>query len=197
MEIARIDVKVSARFDRPYEAFLPVLHDWVARGALGEIWVDVAPYLHVSHGPCVVAVAHHGLYVLDERDGVPGIRYQTRRPRDPERPRLPVEDRVAEGVGRVLAAARALREACGDGAVVVDPMRWTVGIPDRLAAPPDDEVSWAEGRVAVERAVARALGAASVRCTPDGDARRGLRWHVTAEGIGSHPAAPVERGASA
>ncbi|RMG94782.1 MAG: hypothetical protein D6705_15245 [Deltaproteobacteria bacterium] len=182
MESTRIDVKVCGRFGRPLEAFLPALHGWVATGALDETWVDVAPYLHVPDGPGIVVVAHHALYGLDQRDGIDGLRYQTRRPREPRRSRRPLEELVTEGIARVLAAASDLRERCGDDALEIDTSRWIIGVPDRLNAPADDEVAWAEGRIALERAVSTALGAAAVRCVPDTDARRGLRWRVAAQG---------------
>ena len=181
MKTHRIDVKLCARFRAPLEHFLPTLHTWVAEGALGEIWVDVAPYLHVPNGPGLVAVAHHGLFALDQRDGIDGIRYQTRRPRDPDGPALDVEAQVAYGVERVLAATVRLRARHGPEALDVDPHQWFVGVPDRLLAPPD-EVAWAEARAAVERAMARATGATAVRCDPDRDARRGLRFAVGLEG---------------
>ena len=58
----------------PVNTFHKLFNQWI-RDWPEEIWVDVADYSHLYHGPVMVLVAHDANYSLDAEEGRPGLIY--------------------------------------------------------------------------------------------------------------------------
>jgi hypothetical protein len=109
------------------ELFVPVFHDWIRRGAVEGLLIDVARYAHVHHGPGIMLVGHEGDYSIDLSEGRPALRYTAKRD-------LPeaTSDAIAFVLGRLLGAAAQAADVSGGQ---VETGALTVEIRDRLQAP--------------------------------------------------------------
>jgi len=128
MSLQRISISISlADAGVDPEHFVPVFHDWIRRGAVEGVLVDVARYAHVHRGPGVLLIGHEGDYSVDLSAGRPALRYTLKRDAD-DSPR----ELAARALRRLLAAAAEAAEALG-----VEPAgaRLTVEVRDRLRAP--------------------------------------------------------------
>jgi hypothetical protein len=110
--------------------FVAIFHDWIKRRALDELLIDVADYGHVHRGPGVLLVGHAADYYLDLGEGRPGLLFSKKR----EAPA--VEDRLADGFRRALAACELLEKE----PELAGRLRFSTGevlfrINDRLRAP--------------------------------------------------------------
>jgi len=85
-----------------FDPFVVVFHDWIRRGALSELVIDVADYSHVERGPGVVLVGHASDYYIDNADGVPGLLYSRKRAAPPP------DERLKDACRRAVTAARLL-----------------------------------------------------------------------------------------
>lgn len=85
-------------------ALVPVFHDWIRRGVLPELMIDVASYEHVPHGPSVLFVGHGSDYFYDEGKGQPGLLYSRKRQAPPPGERLADAVRRAVHVAHLLEA---------------------------------------------------------------------------------------------
>ncbi len=108
------------------ETFVPIFHDWIRRGAVEGMLIDVARYGHVHQGPGVMLIGHEGDYSIDLADGRPELRYTLKRDNDGTPAEL-----VTRALGRLLGAADAL----GQADVAVGRGELTVRVFDRLRAP--------------------------------------------------------------
>jgi hypothetical protein len=119
------------------ESLVPVFHEWIRRGAVEGLLLDVARYAHVHHGPGVLLIGHEGDYSVDLAGGRPGLRYTLKR----DAPGTPRE-LVARALRRLSGAAAELAEAPG---LAADPSELTVQLIDRLRAPNTPETLAALG----------------------------------------------------
>ncbi len=108
------------------ETFVPIFHDWIRRGAVEGMLIDVARYGHVHHGPGVMLIGNEGDYSIDLADGRLALRYTLKR----DNAGTPVEI-VTRAAQRLLGAADAL----ANSGVLTDRDEVTVRVFDRLRAP--------------------------------------------------------------
>ena len=131
------------------ERFVPIFHDWIRSGLLGEVLVDVARYGHVRHGPAVILVGHLSDYAIDLSEGRPGLLTTRKRGAADD------ADRISNVARHALRAADLLeRQAPG--------LRFATGelllrAPDRLHVPNSPETFEAE-RAGLQRDLAPLFG---------------------------------------
>lgn len=145
---------------------VPLFHDWIRRGAVPGLLVDVADYSHVKHGPGVILVGHDLDYALDLSEGRPGVLCRWKRG-----PEETAADRLAAALDGALKAAAELEAASAfalASAPHVDRAEALVSVEDRLAAP-NTEGSLDALRPAVDEAVARVTGAPPRSVTRTGE----------------------------
>ena len=151
MSLQRISVAVplADRETKPAE-FIPVFHDWIRRGAVEGLLIDVANYSHVHNGPGVLLIGHEGDYSIDTADGHPALRYSMKRDQQGEPREL-----VARAFRRLQGAAAESEKDSGRG---VNANEITVRIYDRLAAP-NSSAAFEELRPVIEGGIQDVLGA--------------------------------------
>jgi hypothetical protein len=143
---------------------VPVFHDWIRRGAVPGLLVDVADYSHVKDGPGVILVGHDLDYALDLGEGRPGVLCRWKRGAEET-----AADRLAVALDGALKAAAELEGAQAFAtAPHVDRAQALVSVEDRMAAPNTPE-SLDALRPAVDEAVARVTGAAPVSVSHTGE----------------------------
>jgi hypothetical protein len=100
----KLEVKIFTRSVEapPLAAIVRVFQDWIRRGVLGELMIDVVDYGHVHDGPGVVLIGDGSDYALDLAEGRPGLFYRRKRhaPAPPER--------LRDAFRRALSACRQL-----------------------------------------------------------------------------------------
>lgn len=110
------------------ERAVPVFHDFIREGCLGELLIDVARYGHVHRGPAVLLVGHHGDYGIDLSEGRCGLVVTRKR-----------EAVTQEGwVGlfrRAVTAAEQLEASARLEGLAFRTDEMLLSVPDRLAAP--------------------------------------------------------------
>lgn len=80
MNLQHLNIKifVDGELAVGWEKFIEVFHVWTAEQSLPEMMIDVADYRHVPNGPGVVMVGHEADYFMDNTDGRPGLRYNSK-----------------------------------------------------------------------------------------------------------------------
>jgi hypothetical protein len=152
------------------ESFVPMFHDWIRRGAVDGLLIDVARYVHVPDGPGIVLIGHEGDYSLDLAGGRPSLRYTLKRDNEGA-PRELVErafDRLQGAVRAAAAAGVAVRED-----------EVTVTVFDRLHAPNEEASVAALASDLVAAVEARGAGSASDVDRVSGDPRDPLALRIT------------------
>ena len=119
------------------ESLVPVFHEWIRRGAVEGLLIDVARYAHVHHGPGVMLIGHEGDYSIDLAAGEPSLKYTLKH----DAPGT-TRELVARCLRRVLGAASELAASPG---VLVRTDEVVVRIVDRLQAPNGEETLAAIG----------------------------------------------------
>ncbi len=143
---------------------VPVFHDWIRRGAVPGLLVDVADYSHVKDGPGVILVGHDLDYALDLGEGRPGVLCRWKRGAEET-----AADRLAAALDGALKAAAELEAASSFAtAPHVDRAEARVSVEDRMAAPNTPQ-SLEALRPAVNEAVARVTGAPPVSVSRTGE----------------------------
>jgi hypothetical protein len=112
-------------------AFVPVFHEWIRKGALDLVMIDVADYAHAPDSPGIMLVTHEISFALDRSDGRFGLLAQRR---------TPVEGGAIEAiegtVRHTLRVAELLEaEPSLAGQLQFDRSRIRVESNDRLRAP--------------------------------------------------------------
>jgi hypothetical protein len=125
--LQRVSVAVPFVEEVDPGAFIPVFHDWIRRGAVEGMLIDVARYAHVYEGPGVMLVGHEGDYAVDFLGGAPSLRYTLKR----DAPGTPRE-LVARSLRRLAGAIVEVRSAPGEE---VDDGTIDIRVYDRLRAP--------------------------------------------------------------
>jgi len=133
--VERIGVKLYAAEPAAVDPgrFIGVFHDWIRRGAVPGLLIDVADYAHVHHGPGVLLIGHECDYAIDLGEGRPGLLYQHKRGGEGDL-RARLQAALSAAVGAALEAA-ADPDA---GGIRFRADELSVRILDRLAAPNDD-----------------------------------------------------------
>jgi hypothetical protein len=133
------------------QAVIPIFHDWIRRGAVPGLLVDVADYSHVHDGPGVLLIGHEADYALDLGEGRPGVLCRWKRGAEET-----AADRLAFALDGALRAADAFEAdpsldapRFGRGEVLIE-------VEDRLAAP-NEPATLDALRPALDEAVARVL----------------------------------------
>jgi hypothetical protein len=133
MEFQHVNVKLFVKNAQEVdlEALVPVFHSWIQNQARGELLLDVADYRHVSSGPGVVLIGHHGNYSLDNTGGRLGVRYNCKTALAGTN-----QDRLIQATRAALAACRRLEtEPRLHGSVQFNGHEMELFINDRLLAP--------------------------------------------------------------
>lgn len=149
MSLQRVSVAVPFVGEVDPEAFVPVFHDWIRRGAVEGLLIDVARYAHVHRGPGIMLVGHEGDYAVDLLGGRTSLRYTLKRD-VPGNPR----ELVARAVRRLAGAIAEARDVPG---VELDDREIDVRVYDRLQAPNTPETA-ASLSGEIEAGVADVLG---------------------------------------
>ncbi|MEM8486942.1 MAG: hypothetical protein AAF564_15420 [Bacteroidota bacterium] len=172
---AKLCVDASARLQAA--SLVPVFHGWISKQAVDEVLIDVVDYSHVLHGPALMLVALEADYVLDEGDGVTGIRYIRKRAMPQS-----LVGAVAQVILQATRAALLLAEAPElDPPVVFDATRIEVELLDKLHYPATS-AELEEALAVVADAVYP--GSFTIIAVPD-DPRRPLRFVIQHDGVGS------------
>jgi hypothetical protein len=177
LQVERIGVKLYAADPGLVEVdrFIAVFHDWIRRGAVPGLLIDVADYSHIHEGPGVMLIGHEADHALDLGEGRPGLLYQRKRDS-----RGDLRERLRQALtGAVVAAAEAEAEP-GAGPIAFRTDEFRVVLLDRLAAP-NDEATLAALRPALEDVLAEAYPGREVTLERIGDDARepfGVRVRV-------------------
>ncbi len=137
MNLHKIGIKFFAAEQEPLDLLklIPVFHQWIQQGSLGDLLLDVADYTHVPEGPGVMLIAHEGNYGYDETAGDRGLLYYSKHPLDGDE-----TARFATVCRKALEACRLLEDAPQtDGKLTFPGQRVQIFSNDRLAAPNTDE----------------------------------------------------------
>lgn len=159
------------------EAYVPIFQDWIRRGAVPGLPIDVARYAHVHHGPGVMLVGHEGDYSLDLAAGRHAIRYTLKRDNDGTMAEL-----IGRALDRVRAAAALLESELGARLVAGE---LHIQIFDRLTLPNNAE-SFTTVEPSIREAIPAADGGALELTHHAEDVRAPLA--VTVRGADSRPA---------
>ena len=133
MNLHKIGIKFFAVEKEPLDPLklIPVFHQWIQQGSLGDLLIDVADYTHVPNGPGVMLIAHEGNYGYDETAGERGLLYYSKHPLDGD-----TAARFATVCRKTLQACRLLAAAeQTDGKLNFPGQRVQIFSNDRLAAP--------------------------------------------------------------
>jgi len=133
MELQHVNVKLFVKDAEKVDlqAVVPVFHSWIQNQGQDELLLDVADYRHVSSGPGVVLVGHHGNYSLDNTGGRLGVRYNRKTVLEGSN-----QDRLVQATQAALHACRRLEtEPSLNGRIKFDGREIEVFINDRLLAP--------------------------------------------------------------
>jgi hypothetical protein len=83
-QLSRVCVKVYApdpgRAIDEAAVYVPIFHEWIRKGDLGVVAIDVTDYAHVPDSPGIMLVAHEIAFSLDRADGRFGLLGQRRTP---------------------------------------------------------------------------------------------------------------------
>jgi len=80
MDSVKISLKLYAKSALPESIrFVEVFHDWIKKGVLPELMIDVIEYGHVERGPLVLFVGHESDYAIEMSEGRPGLSYLRKR----------------------------------------------------------------------------------------------------------------------
>lgn len=153
-QLSRVCVKVyaadpGAAIDDA-AVYVPIFHEWIRKGDLGLVTIDVADYAHVPDSPGIMLVAHEAAFSLDRADGRFGLLGQRRTPIDGG-----AVASITATLRQVLQIAERLQgEPQLSGVLNFDLGTVRVESNDRLNGPNSDE-----GYVSFEPAVREALSA--------------------------------------
>jgi hypothetical protein len=178
---AKLQLKLFARPGSeavPLEDFIPVFHEWIKKGVLGEdLMIDVANYAHVPAGPGVVLIGDGHDTFIDETGGRRGLLHNRKR-------HAPAADQRLEDAFRrtVKAALLIEKEPVLAGKIRFSTEEWLLRVNDRLAAP-NDEATFAAHRPELEAFCRRLFeGASSVELRRVGEPRQLFSLSITAKG---------------
>jgi hypothetical protein len=82
------------------ERFIETFHRWIREQVVDGLWIDVADYRHVPHGPGIVLVGHEADYAMDHNQGRWGLLYNRK------------TALAGSNMDRVRQAIRAAAHAC-------------------------------------------------------------------------------------
>lgn len=134
--------------------FVEVFHDWIKKGVLSELMIDVIEYGHVEQGPIVLFVGHESDYAIDMSEGRAGLSYLRKRVKsDAPGDTLALTDSFA----RVLNVADKLAADARLGGFTVGRSEVLLRLVDRLNAPNND-ATWEASRSELELVASAALG---------------------------------------
>jgi hypothetical protein len=155
MKARKLQVKVFAKDPANVKVtpLVPVFHEWIKRGFLAELLIDVVDYAHVHQGPSVLLVGHESDYCMDLGEGRPGLLYSRKRGGvgDPA-------GAVVDALRRALIACKALEdEGSLDPRLAFSGDRIEIRLNDRRLAR-NDEASFQEAKPVVETALGKVYG---------------------------------------
>lgn len=179
MDLQRITVKVLAETADDFDILesVPVFHQWIKDGTVGDLLLDVADYAHVPEGPGIMLLADEGHYGLDNLDSELGMRYARKRHLDGT-----VGDRIQKALHVTLVACQQLEKDL-PGRIFFPGKSLTIAFDDRLAVP-----NSSEGEAVVLddlKSVVGQLypdGGVSVTCISGDEPRNALTFAVQVEG---------------
>jgi len=176
MRPQRIAVKLFVAPDPRVEVdlapFTPLFHEFIQKGTVDGLLVDVADYAHVPKGPGIILIGHEVDYGLDQVGGLAGLLTVRKR-----YGRAALDEVLRDTLRKALAAAAAIERDGRTGLrFATDALE--LQVLDRLEGP-NDEAHFEALRGAATPAL-EALYAGSVEVTRGGgdDARKPLALHA-------------------
>jgi hypothetical protein len=157
MKARKLQIKLFAKNpgDVSPTSLVPVFHEWIKKGSLPELLIDVVDYQHVDQGPSVLLVGHESDYAVDFGGGAAGLLYSRKRSGPSDEEAL-----VVDALGKALLACRLIEE---DGSlsprIAFDTGRVEFRLNDRLLAP-HSQATFDAAEPVFERALARVYGGA-------------------------------------
>lgn len=116
---------------RRLHSFIGMFHEFIQKGALDGLLLDVADYAHVPDGPGVMLIGHDVDYGIDRAGGLTGLLTTRKRFGD-----LPLAESARAVLRSGLRAADAI-ERDGRSGLAFETGAVTIQLIDRLAAPND------------------------------------------------------------
>jgi len=171
MDLYKIGIKIFVANPQEVDIrdFIPVFQGWIQQQKIdGHLLIDVHDYSHVANGPGILLVAHEGNFSMDQQGGRLGLFYYRKRPL----------------AGDLAANLRAVTDTALQACKLLESEPKLEGIKfkmdeilvvanDRLNAPND-----AASRAALESAIAKALGKATLAPEAAADSRERLAFVV-------------------
>ncbi len=110
MNVQHINVKifVDHSTDVKLEEYSGIFNNWIQRGVMPELLIDVADYIHVHNGPGVILIGHEADYSLDNRAGRFGLLYNRKAPLEGT-----TQEKLAQAAHAALTAACLLEKENG------------------------------------------------------------------------------------
>jgi hypothetical protein len=144
--------------------FVEVFHDWIKKGVLPELMIDVIEYGHVERGPIVLFVGHESDYSIDMSEGRAGLSYLRKRVKSD----IPGDSlALTDSFARVLNVADKLATDPRLGGFQVGRDEVLLRLVDRLNAPNSD-ATFDASRSEIELVASAALGK-SAKLTREAD----------------------------
>ncbi len=110
MDVQHINIKFFSENpeDIKLAEYSGVFNDWIRRGVMPELLIDVADYIHVHNGPGVILIGHEADYSLDNRAGRLGLLYNRKAPLEGT-----TQEKLVQAARAALTAARLLEKESG------------------------------------------------------------------------------------
>ena len=175
MDRQKIGVKFFAveRQPLPLTAFIDVFHGWIQ--ASDGVYLDVADYSHMHHGPGIVLVAHEANLSIDETGGRRGFLFSQKAPLEGSN-----QERLARVFRSALENCRRLQtEPALQRKIEFRLDEFEVTINDRLRAPNTEETS-EEIKSELAPFLGRLYGGSAISLEQDSDSRKLVRLRINA-----------------
>src|SRR5512135_1672491 len=110
MNVQHINIKffIENPEEVKLEKYSGVFNNWIQRGVMPELLIDVADYIHVHNGPGVILIGHEADYSLDNRAGRLGLLYNRKAPLEGT-----TQEKLAQAARAALTAAHLLEKENG------------------------------------------------------------------------------------
>lgn len=134
--------------------FVEIFHDWIKRGVLAELMIDVIEYGHVERGPVVLFVGHESDYAIDMSEGRAGLSYLRKRVKADA---TGSSDALTDSFSRLLGVADKLATDERLGGFRLRRDEVLLRLVDRLNAPNTD-ATFDASRAEIQRVASAVLG---------------------------------------
>jgi len=156
-----------------FTPFIPLFHRFIQQQSVEGLLLDVADYAHVPNGPGVVLIGHDVDYGIDSVGGQAGLLTVRKRAGD-----QPLEELLVDTLRKALGVVQAIEED-GSAKLRFDVGSVEISVLDRLSAGNDD-AGFVAAKPAIESAVSKLFGSASVSRVATDDPRKPLGFEAKA-----------------